>query len=57
MIKQITYQDGLSSFWVERAEDGYLAYLSFKHYLRGITSPMLMAHLGRNGLRAAYFSV
>lgn len=56
MIKQITYHDGLSSFWEERAEDGYLAYLSFKHYLRGITSPMLMAHLGQNGLRAAYFS-
>ena len=56
MFKRISFNDGLSSFWVERRSEGYVAYNTFRDALRGIASMNLMLSLGQSGLRAAYYS-
>ncbi len=56
MFKRVSFNNGLSSFWVERKEDCYVAYSSFRNALRGFVSFDLMCSLGQVGLRAAYHS-
>lgn len=56
MFKRVAFNDGLSSFWVEKKDTGYAAYNTFRDALRGIANLNLMLSLGQSGLRAAYYS-
>lgn len=57
MYRRISFNNNLSSFWVEKTEDGYRAYKTFQDAVRGLVSIDLMLSLGQDGLQAAYFSL
>ncbi len=54
MLKRIPFEHGLSAFWIERREDFYVAYRSFRAAMLDIASPSLMFSLGQSGLQALY---
>lgn len=38
MYKRVSFNNGLSSFWVEKRGEGYVAYKSFRDAVRGFVS-------------------
>lgn len=54
MVKRISFNGGLSSFWVERKDNGYVAYKTFRDAMRGFPWMSMMLSLEQSGLRAVY---